>query len=48
MSYLEFTNQLLGYYFYDKATGEIIHKYELFIKKLTPSQVYERYNSVFR
>lgn len=48
MNFLEFTNELLGYHFYDKKSGDIIYKYELFMKKLTAGQVFRKFKAVIR
>ena len=48
MTYLDFANELFGYHFYDKKSGEIVYKYELFALGLSSVQVYQKYKSVIR
>lgn len=48
MKYLEFANDLFGYHFYDKKSGEIVYKYELFARGLSSVQVFQQYKSVIR
>jgi len=46
-TFLEFCNQLRGYDFYNEK-GFQVYKYELFWWKLSPDEVFKKYNSVLR
>lgn len=47
-SFLEYTNELKGFNYFCKKTGNQIFKWQLFINGLTPHQVRSKYNLVSR
>ena len=48
MTYLEFQTELMGFDYFDKKTGSQIYRWQLFLKRLTPEQVFKKYNTKIR
>lgn len=48
MTYLQFTSALHGFDFFDKKTNKQVFRFILFLKRLTPEQVFKKYNSIKR
>lgn len=47
-NYLEYTQQLRGFDFYHKKSGNQIFKWQLYWSGINPTQVFEKYNKVKR
>lgn len=45
MTFLQFTNELQGFTFHDKKTGEQIFRWQMFWSKLNPDQCFKKYNT---
>jgi hypothetical protein len=48
MTYLQFTNHLAGFDYYDKKTNKQVYRFILFLKRLTPEQCKKKYNTIKR
>jgi hypothetical protein len=48
MTYLQFTNELAGFDYFDKKTNQQVYRFILFLKRLTPEQVKSKYNTIKR
>ena len=48
MTYFEFTSALQGFDYFDKKTNKQVFRFILFLKKLTPEQVFKKYNTIKR
>lgn len=48
MTYFEFSSALQGFDYFDKKTNKQVYRFILFLKRLTPEQVKQKYNSIKR
>ena len=44
-TFLEFTNDLKGYTFYCKKTGNQIYRWEMYWNKMSPIQCFKRFDT---
>jgi len=44
-SFLEFCNELEGFTFHSKKTGNQIYRFELYWSRFTPAQCFEKFES---
>lgn len=48
MNYFQFQQELAGFDYFDKKTNKQVFRFILFLKRLTPEQVFKKYNTIKR